>query len=87
MLIASLVVSLLGVLAAGYAAWKAFRMTPRDYTTLLTSTGEQTSPEATLSVSLRDLVLDQRAAARWALVGTALQFVSVALAVAAAATS
>ena len=69
-----------GYLAAGVGAWKAFRVEPRDYTILVTLRGREVEPEEPQQLNIRDLLLDQRDAAKWALVGTALQFVSIALA-------
>jgi hypothetical protein len=78
--IASLLVSLAGVLAAGVGTFLAFRGNPRDYITLKRLRGGRVEPPAEEEVGLRDLILDQRAAAAWVLAGTALQVVSVLLA-------
>ncbi len=80
MLVASIVISLVGVLVAGIGAWKAFHVNPRDYTNLVTIQGRAVEPAEIQSASIRDLVLDQRGAARWVLAGTVLQFISVLLA-------
>jgi hypothetical protein len=80
MVTASLIVSLAGVIAAGIGTFMAFRGNPRDYTTLRRLRGGRVEPPEEEEVGLRDLILDQRAAAAWVLAGTVLQFVSVLLA-------
>jgi hypothetical protein len=83
MIVASLIVSLAGVAAAGFGTYMAFRGNPRSYTTLRRHRDGLVDPPEEQEVGLRDLVLDQRSAAAWVLAGTALQLVSVLLALAA----
>jgi len=83
MIVASLLVSLAGVIAAGVGTFLAFRGNPRSYTTLRRLRDGIVDPPEEQEVGLRDLVLDQRVATAWVLAGTALQLVSVLLALAA----
>ena len=83
MIVASLLVSLAGVVAAGVGTFMAFRGNPRSYTTLRRFKNGLVDPPEEQEVGLRDLVLDQRTAAAWVLAGTSLQLVSVLLALAA----
>jgi len=83
MIVASLLVSLAGVIAAGIGTFMAFRGNPRAYTTLRRFREGLVDPPEEQEVGLRDLILDQRVATAWVLAGTALQLVSVLLALAA----
>ena len=83
MIVASLLVSLVGVLAAGFGTFMAFCGNPRSYTTLRKFKNGLVDPPEEEEVGLRDLILDQRTAAAWVLAGTSLQLVSVMLALAA----
>lgn len=80
MLIASLIVSLLGVLAAGLGAYLAFNAKAADYTRTARPTGESSRMPLPVAVAFWYLIRDQRKAAAWVLLGAALQFVSVLLA-------
>jgi hypothetical protein len=82
-IVASLLVSLAGVLAAGVGTFMAFRGNPRSYTTLRRFRAGLVDPPEEEEVGLRDLILDQRAATAWVLAGTSLQLASVLLALAA----
>ncbi len=75
MIVASLIVSLIGVLAAGVGALKAWHANPDAYR--VERAGVHDRFQSTEGVE--ELVRDQRRAARWTLIGTVLQFASVLL--------
>jgi hypothetical protein len=80
MLVASLVISLLGVFAAGVGAYLAFSAKAASYTEATKPAGGSIRRPVPLVLAFWYLVRDQRKAAAWALLGTALQCVSVLLA-------